>query len=118
MPLTAEEKARIDYLVEASKFDQTIIVGSDIREMSMFIQKLEEENSKLRESVEVRAMIHASQRHHYDLCHRVYEAAVKAKIIYGIGACGNGGIPTFEAIVTKIEEACNEIHNTKSAEVS
>ena len=45
------------------------------------------------------------QRHHSQLCYQIFEAAVKKGLIYNIGACGNGGIPTFEAIVTKCLEA-------------
>ena len=118
MPLTPEEKARVNQMVEESKDDRTIIVGSDIREMSVFIEKLEKENSLLRQSVEDHGMIHRAQQRHQELCERVYKAAVKAKVIYGIGACGNGGIPTFEAIVSKIEEACEVIRSNNTAKVS
>ncbi len=45
-----------------------------------------------------------AQQHHAELCRSVYEAAVKAKLIHGIGACG-GGLPTFDAIISKCLEA-------------
>jgi hypothetical protein len=109
MPLTPADKHRISQLVETSKNDDTIIVGSDIREMAMFIQKLEQENLLLHQERQAREAICNSQRRHQELCARVYDAAVKAKIIYGIGACGNGGVPTFDAVVDKIEEACRAV---------
>lgn len=116
MSLPEADKKRIAELVEASKDDRTIIVGSDIREMSMFIQKLEKENEKLREEVkllkvnmQLRDGISAGIQRTHEHARRVFEAAVKNKIVYNIGACGNGGIPTWEAVCDKIVEACERI---------
>jgi len=46
-----------------------------------------------------------SQKHHGELCYKIFEAALKKKLVYNIGACGNGGIPAFDAIVAKCLEA-------------
>jgi len=122
MSLTPEDKSRINQLVESSKFENTIIVGSDIREMAMFIQKLELENSKLMDSsatlrrcLDTQEAFNSAQRHHAELCNKVWQAGVKARVAWGVGACGNGGIPTFGAVVEKLEECVDRMGKYKVA---
>lgn len=43
--LTAEERAEVDELCERSKDDRAIIVGSDVRKLTMLIDRLNRESS-------------------------------------------------------------------------
>jgi len=55
-------------------------------------------------ALELADAIMRGQQHHSELCNQIFEAALKKGLIYNIGACG-GGLPTFDAIVTKCLEA-------------